>query len=350
LSGAGTLAVVLVVVLVLITVGSTVAWSLSRQRQLAPEPPLARALPERAPPAPVEESVPVEVVQEEPSSLVLQPRMPLPEQRRWVVALTALAPLVAAGAWLHHRRFVGYHAHKGLVAVPSFSEWVSAEARGAGVLGYWHVMGLIDSLSSSKPLTGRLVVCLHGYTQNATNFLGLRRSLQETGRPTVALSLGYRLAPMSWYAHRLERELRDLASAHPDGFDLVAHSMGGVVLRMVLSQHSDLRAALRTVVTLGSPHHGTAAARGIPLLPEIRALRRRSELLRALPHLSDLLPHARLVSIAGDADTVVYPLETALAPGAQRVVLPGIGHAGLLTEPVAWKAVHRALEHDELRS
>jgi pimeloyl-ACP methyl ester carboxylesterase len=289
-------------------------------------------------------------LQDEPSALVLQPRVPLPEQRRWVVALTALAPLVAAGAWLHHRRFVGYHAHKGLVAVPSFSEWVSAEARGGAVLGYWHVMGLIDSLASSKPLTGRLVVCLHGYTQNATNFLGLRRSLQEAGRPTVALSLGYRLAPMSWYAHRLERELRRLSEAHagtPDGgFDLVAHSMGGVVLRMVLAQHPELRSALRTVVTLGSPHHGTAAARGIPLLPEIRALRRRSELLRDLPHLSELLPQARLVAIAGDADTVVYPLETALAPGAQRVVLPGIGHAGLLTEPVAWQAVQRALNPD----
>jgi pimeloyl-ACP methyl ester carboxylesterase len=344
----------LVAGLAVVTVASAVAWGLSRQRRLETSTP-GRELP----PPPVEERLAhptlepppeEEGLDNEPSALVLRPRLSLPAQRRWAMALTAVAPLVAAGAWLHHRRFVGYHAHKGLVAVPSFSEWVNAEARGAGVLGYWYVAGLLDDLASSKPLPGRLVVCLHGYTQNATNFLGLRRALQAAGRPTVGLSLGYRLAPMAWYAHRLERELRKLSDAHPEGFDVVAHSMGGVVLRMVLAQHPDLRPALRTVVTLGSPHHGTAAARGIPLLPEIRALRRRSELLRELPHLSTLLPHARIVSIAGDADTVVYPLETALAPGARRVVLPGIGHAGLLTEPVAWQAVQHALEMEEITS
>jgi pimeloyl-ACP methyl ester carboxylesterase len=112
-----------------------------------------------------------------------------------------------------------------------------------------------------------------------------------------------------------------------------------VIARLVLSRRPDLAERLRRVVTLGTPHRGTAAARGIPLLPEVRALKRRSELWRSLPELSELLPHAKIASVAGTHDTIVYPVSTALIPGADHVVLDGVGHAGLLTRPHAIDAV-----------
>jgi pimeloyl-ACP methyl ester carboxylesterase len=214
--------------------------------------------------------------------------------------------------------------------------------------GLWHFQAFLrDGLRIPDQRAGRTVVCVHGYSQNATNFHGLRRALEAAGRPTVAVSLGYRLAPIGWYVAALERALQRLAGEHPEGLDLVAHSMGGVLVRLVLQRRPDLREALHTVVTLGSPHRGTAAARGIPWVPEIRALKRRSEVLASLPQLPELLPHARVVTIAGDHDTIVYPLDTALVPGTEQIVLRGIGHAGLLTDRIAWDAVVAALSSAE---
>ncbi|MEQ1504561.1 MAG: hypothetical protein ABMB14_20145 [Myxococcota bacterium] len=267
---------------------------------------------------------------------------------RWVAVLAATAPLATLGLYLHHRRFVDYHRRKGTEPKTTFSRWVAAETRGAGTLASWYVRGFLrDGLRVPARSAGRVVLCIHGYTQNATNFHGLRQVLEADGRPTVAVSLGYRLAPLSWYARRLERALDGLVGAqNPDGIDVVAHSMGGVVLRMVLADRPDLRPALRTVVTLGTPHRGTAATRGLGVLPELRALHRRSTLLAGLPQLPALIPDAKVVTIAGDADTVVYPVETSLVTGAHKVVLPGVGHAGLLTTPPAWDAVRRALSDE----
>lgn len=273
-------------------------------------------------------------------------RQPPPgSSRRWVALLTATAPIAAVGLYAHHRRFVGYHAYKGLPQQTSFGTWLRAESLGAGTLGWWTLTGFRhNGLRVPPNAAGRPVLCVHGYGQNPTNFVGLRRVLEAAGRPTVAVSLRHRLAPLDRYAERLAEHIRTMAEQWPDGLDIVAHSMGGVVLRLVLHTHPDLRASVRTVITLGSPHRGTASTRGIPLLPELVALRRRSVLLRDLPQLPELLPHGRVVTIAGDTDTMVYPVETSLVPGAEAVVLPGIGHAGLLTSPQSWAAIQQALD------
>ncbi len=267
----------------------------------------------------------------------------------WLLSALVLLPVVvvglaAGGIAFHHGRFVAWHARRGRVA-PIGLGWLLVEARDLMPVLWWHVRGFLrDGLVVPSRAEGRPVVFVHGYTQNATNFWGLRRHLELAGRPTVGVSLFHRLAPLPWYARRLERRLEALVRASPDGVDVVAHSMGGIVLRLVLAARADLRDAVRTVVTLGSPHHGTAAARGFRyLLPEVHALRRGAMKTRGLPHLSDLLPHAKVVSVAGDADTVVYPVETALVPAARHVVLSGIGHAGLLSHPSSWEVVREAL-------
>lgn len=263
----------------------------------------------------------------------------------WTTLSVIVTVAVAIAVFVHHRRFVGYHRFKGLPAPPTgLWPWVAADIRAFAILAWWHVRGFLrDGLRTPNPTLGRPVLFVHGYTQNATNFHGLRRVLERAGRPTVAVSLWHRLAPLRAYAKRLERRLEDLALRFPDGFDIVAHSMGGVILRIVLATREDLRAVVRTVVTLGVPHQGTAAARGIPLIPEVLALKRRSKLLAGLPPLTDLVPNGRVVAIAGDADTIVYPVESSLLQGAEGLVLRGVTHAGLLTTRRAHAAVRHVL-------
>jgi triacylglycerol lipase len=255
-----------------------------------------------------------------------------------VVVPAAAVLVIAAVVVVHHLGFVAWHRARGR-ATPAGLEWMVHEVRDGARVGWWYLRGYFAD--GHRPGEGRPVLCVHGYSQSGANFFGLRAHLR---RPTVAVSLLHRLAPLLWYAARLEARLERLIADHPDGVDVVAHSMGGVVLRVVLASRVDLAARVRTVVTLGTPHRGTAAARWIPVLPELKALRRRSAFLAALPSLVELVPHGRVVTIAAAADTLVYPVETALVPGAEHVVLPDMGHAGLLTRFEAYEAVRLALD------
>lgn len=196
-----------------------------------------------------------------------------------------------------------------------------------------------------RPATphGRPVLCVHGFTQNGSNFTWLRRRLYARGRPTEAVLLGIPPRRIEAYADVLEQHLERMIDTSRLPVDVVAHSMGGVVLRVVLVRRPDLRGRLGQVVTVGSPHRGTGAARGLPL-PETRFMGRRSDALLALPMLSELVDPRTLTTVGGDEDTTVYPVETTLDPGARQVVLPGLGHAGILWHASALDTVVRALE------
>ncbi len=246
----------------------------------------------------------------------------------------------------HVLRFVAYHRWKGR-RTPRFPpSAVIREVGGLLQLGWWSWRAFwSDGLRQPVEITGRPVVAIHGYSQNASNLWGVRRALEARGRPTVGISMVHRFARLPRYVDRLEARLDALGEALGDSFDVVAHSMGAVVLRMLLVRRPDLRPRIRRVVTLGAPHRGTAAVRGLGWtgVPELRALHRRSALLAALPGLRELLPHATITSVAGTTDVIVYPFEDSLEPDTQRIVLRGHGHAGLLTSPEALAAVADAL-------
>jgi len=261
----------------------------------------------------------------------------------WLSGAGLLGGLASLGGVLHwhHGRWVAYHRRKGRSVPGTAGEVLWAEAVDGLRLGVDYVRGLFgDGLRRPAEVRGPMVLCVHGYTQNGTNFVRIRRALEAGGRPTMAVSMWHRLAPLAWYLRRLERAVERAVELDPDGIDVVCHSMGGILLRAVLERRPDLAGRIRTAVTLGSPHRGTAAARGIPLLPEVQALKRRSSFLSTLPRLSELVPQA--VTVAGTLDTIVYPVETALDEGAEHIVLSA-GHAGLLTRPEAVEAVRRVL-------
>ncbi len=179
---------------------------------------------------------------------------------------------------------------------------------------------------------GLPVVFVHGLAADGTSMWGYRRAVATLGRPTSAPSLGGMFLPIEKHALRLVGALERALCAHPDGVDVVCHSMGGVVLRAALGMRPDLGERIRHVVTVASPHTGTAAARHIPL-PEARQLFIGAPFISGLPTLRQLLPHARLTTISSAHDAVVYPQETCRVEGAAEHALSGFGHAELLVHP-----------------
>ncbi len=262
-----------------------------------------------------------------------------------LLAILAASPALIIGAWLSFMYFrrAAYYRYKQIEAPPlpvrSFVRYGLLEGVAMLTLFWWRVRAaLSDGRRDPRgPVTGPPVLCVHGITQNGSNLWGIRRALARRGRSTRAVSLGLFGRPLAAYVPPLERAFRELAADSPDGrVDVVAHSMGGVVLRMMLAQHPDLAPHLRRVVTLASPHAGTASGRGLPLGGSIRNLGRRSTLLSELPGFP---VSAALTTVAARHDLIVYPQETCHLPGARAIDFADIGHVGLLTRRVAIERV-----------
>lgn len=262
----------------------------------------------------------------------------------WILAALAAALVLFGVGWfgLGYARFARYHRYKGLeVQRVGFLPYAAREAVAIATIGLWHLRAAwSDGLRTPATVTGSPVLCIHGITQTGSNLWGIRRALERRGRPTRAISLGRIPRARHRLADRVAPVIRDLAARSINGrVDIVAHSLGGVVLRLVLADHPELATHVGRVVTLGSPHCGTASIRGLPLGRAVHRLGRRSGLLSGLPS----IPASHVTTIAGIPDLIVYPASTCHLPGARSIDLLGVGHAGLLTRPDAINAVVDAL-------
>jgi pimeloyl-ACP methyl ester carboxylesterase len=243
-----------------------------------------------------------------------------------------------------HWRFARYHRKKGLpyppLGVAGWARFYLATVASVGRLAWWGVRALLaDGLrvppGSGLPAgeRGRPVLCVHGFHLSGSSMWGIRRVLERRGRPTRAVSLGLPHRSAESYARVLVARMERLLAERPDdGVDVVAHSMGGLILRLVLSRHPHLAASVRRIVTLGSPHHGTALLRTIRFGAAYRMMSRGAPFLQTLPTFEESAPEAVVTTVASTHDLVVYPMPTAHLPGARQITLERVGHLGLLTD------------------
>lgn len=217
------------------------------------------------------------------------------------------------------------------------------EAGAALTLGWWHLRALPAPVRRvPNGAEGSLVLLVHGYTQNSTNMWGVQRALFAVGRPSERVFLGF-----AWPWRRVEDYAAALVAVlerQPEPVWVVAHSMGGIVLREVLTRNVGLRDRLAGVVTLGTPHRGTAVhPRVAHIIRPADQLAFDAPWLRLLPTLPELLPGRPITTVGSDADMIVYPELSTRQLGAPHVHFEDIGHGGLLTDPRSIGAVVRAV-------
>ncbi|MFG2886358.1 esterase/lipase family protein [Streptomyces sp. NPDC048297] len=195
---------------------------------------------------------------------------------------------------------------------------------------------------------GPPVVLLHGFIDNRSVFVLLRRSLAQHGRQRVE-SLNY--SPLTCdirtAAELLGRHVEEICErTGSDRVDIVGHSLGGLIARYYVQRlGGDLR--VRTLVTLGTPHSGT---RAVPLAnahPIVRQMRPGSEVLEELARPATGC-RTRFVSFWSDLDSVMDPLEAACIDhddlDAQNVRVSGIGHLALPVHPAVAAGIREALD------
>ncbi len=191
----------------------------------------------------------------------------------------------------------------------------------------------------------RPIVCVHGLSGHRQNFALLRALLRVHGRTRV-YSFGYDDGEaLDYAAAGLARTIEEIAKVNELGdgkIDVVAHSMGGLVTRLALLEHA-IHPRIHAFVTLGTPHHGTLAARylgtgrGRDLRPDSELLQRLSVQVPWAP------PLPRLIAFHSDTDILMLPAHTATMPGADNRALHGLSHTAYLTRLRALALIERAL-------
>ncbi|MCA9175883.1 MAG: alpha/beta hydrolase [Planctomycetales bacterium] len=105
-------------------------------------------------------------------------------------------------------------------------------------------------------------ILVHGYTSSPAHLAPLRDKLREAG--VVTGTFGYpNDGPIAVSGKQLADALADLHRRAPKRkVQLVAHSMGGLVSRVALELHDrELTKSVARLITIGTPHRGTALAR-----------------------------------------------------------------------------------------
>ncbi|MFF7235997.1 alpha/beta fold hydrolase [Streptomyces collinus] len=195
---------------------------------------------------------------------------------------------------------------------------------------------------------GPPVVLLHGFIDNRSVFVLLRRSLVRNGGQRVE-SLNY--SPLTCdirtAAELLGRHVEEIcARTGSERVDIVGHSLGGLIARYyVQCLGGDLR--VRTLVTLGTPHSGTRAVPLASAHPIVRQMRPGSEVIEELSRPAPGC-RTRFVSFWSDLDSVMDPLEAACVDhpdlDALNVRVTGIGHLALPVHPAVAAGIREALE------
>ena len=248
-----------------------------------------------------------------------------------LAARLALVCAAFALAWLYRTpRIPGHRLGIAATAAMVLREWRAMLALNL-VLTPWERHVLRPDPGPS-PAGRPAILLVHGYLANRGCFRTLVRNLEAGGAgPVFTPNLRTWLAPIERFEMELASAVEALSASTGGNVILVAHSMGGLGCRAYLARHG--KAHVERVITIASPHHGTALA-AFGLGENARQMRPHSDFLRALAHAEGGIgPGLPFMSIYSAHDNLVAPQASSLLPWARNVAMGGVGHVDLLGSP-----------------
>jgi triacylglycerol lipase len=177
------------------------------------------------------------------------------------------------------------------------------------------------------------ILLVHGFIDNHAIFTVMERALRRRGFQTLsAYDYGLLTHNIPRAAARLGETIEKLATQ--SGYErihVIGHSLGGLIARYYV-QRLGGDSYVRTLVTLGTPHHGTQLAWIAPLLPPARHLTPRSPVIQEL---AEPAPgcRTRFIAFHSDIDPVIVPSGNARLEhpdlNVQNISVRGVGHLSL---------------------
>ena len=193
----------------------------------------------------------------------------------------------------------------------------------------------------------RGVVLVHGLLCNRGVWLPWMEPLRARGHAFVAVNLEPVFGTIDDYAPLIEDAVQRVTQATGRAPVLVCHSMGGMAVRAWLRtcQASQAEARVHRVITLGTPHGGTALAQ-FSRTPNGMQMRLASDWLLALQRSEPASRAALFTCWYSNCDNLVFPASTGLLPGAEARFLPGVAHVQMASHKPLIKTCLEILQRD----
>lgn len=187
----------------------------------------------------------------------------------------------------------------------------------------------------------RGVLFVHGFVCNRGLWNPWLEKLTAQQVPFVAIDLEPVFGSIDTYLAIVEEGVRRLERATGRAPVVVAHSMGGLVLRRWWAEDGGDR-RIHHAITIGTPHRGTWLAR-FAFTHNARQMQQMSGWLQALGQREPLHRAAQFTCFYGHCDNIVFPPATGTLPGADNRHIPGTAHVQMADRPEPWDELQRLL-------
>lgn len=243
--------------------------------------------------------------------------------------------------WLYEKRRRGCPEPSG-VAPHTVVAWVGEGLALSLATATW-VLGFLPG-RAVRPAGARVpVVLVHGWGMTRASMALLASRLRQDGRDVYSINYPGTAAKMDDKAKRVASSIRRIVrETGSPRVDVVAHSLGGVVVRAA-AKYEGIEDVLGNVVTLGSPHRGSALTvlfRRFGLIE----LRPGSPYLERLESGESLPARVHFTSIYSNFDQIVFPADASFLPSAFNVEVDGVGHMGMLLSERVYRLVKENLD------
>lgn len=175
------------------------------------------------------------------------------------------------------------------------------------------------------------VVLIHGFLCNRAFWNPYMRALKEQGTPFIAINLEPVFGSIDDYPALIEKAVQTLVKQTGQPVHLLCHSMGGLAARAWLQRFNGYERAGK-IITIGTPHHGTALSVGT-LFANTQQMERFSVWQQQLEALETPAHYARFICWYSHCDNVVVPASTATLQGADNRLITARGHVDMAFDP-----------------
>jgi len=187
----------------------------------------------------------------------------------------------------------------------------------------------------------RGVVLVHGFFCNRGLWNPWIERLRTKGIPVVAVTLEPPFGSIDRYPAPIEAAVARLEAATGMAPALVGHSMGGLAIRAWRAITGNAGRAHR-IVTIGTPHRGTAIARHARTRNG-REMRVGSPWLERLAAAETPDAYRVFTCFWGHCDNIVFPTRSGTLPGADNRHIAGTPHVAMAFHPAIFEHVVEAV-------
>jgi pimeloyl-ACP methyl ester carboxylesterase len=188
-----------------------------------------------------------------------------------------------------------------------------------------------DFLPSSEK---RGVVFIHGFFCNRAFWAPWMAQLQSQNHAFAAVTLEPAFGSIDDYAAMVEAAVVKVTQATGQAPILICHSMGGLAARAWLRSNAANDDRIKRVITIGTPHFGTALSTEKALLPFINTqqMQRLGAWTAQLAKDEPASRYAKFTCWYSNCDNIVVPTSTAMLPGADNRLVTAQGHVSMAFE------------------